>query len=335
MLTVEVYQFIPSTNMPNGRVGTLKTCPQQRPDITLTMDYELCDKPFEINFAQVVPTSPSIGAHEPIDPYVDTYMQKRWPRCIKGLGRIATRSPDETNSETIKTILLYLRSNVWFLKSRWEILREHAHHFARVPGYRRVFFYQQLGDIERNRRPSSSQHYAPVAVGEYCGPGVSSLPNISPFDFVNELVWSPVIPFLSRTLEIRKHYNSYNELHDAKRFLDAGEIKACVRSGASAVDAILHYYSRIWDVPFPPAQLPFDEKIEHFLKVANRPSYRAADSHNLLRLLYLYRARNSMHEGDCYYKDAAENKLTVGNREQAAPLVEAAEDFTLWMDSIS
>ena len=52
-------------------------------------------------------------------------------------------------------------------------------------------------------------------------------------------------------------------------------------------------------------------------------------------ILYAYRARNSSHEGDCYYKDRAGNTIQIKRVEQVEPLVDAVNRFVLWIDSIA
>jgi len=353
----EVYQFLSRANIPDVRLGIMKASPKQRPDIVFSIVHEICSKPFEINFAQVIPSRSSIGAFEYIDPYVDTYMEKRWPKCIKGIAQIQVTNTDMQDSETIKKILLFLRLNVWALKQHCAPLQGYTDQFASVPGYRREYFNSQIFDLSGKRRPSSSEKYVATPAKEYIGPGVSFITNISPFDnvaeggalgIINELVWSQIVPFpqqsdfktdlpkiRKKALEIKKHYNSYNELVDAHRLLSANEIKACVRSTASAVDAILRYYCEIWDINFPITQIPFDEKIEKILTEANKPSYKAFAPDTLLKLLYVYRARNSMHEGDCYFRDTQGNTVPVKTPKQATEFIDAVEAFTVWIDSIA
>jgi hypothetical protein len=203
-------------------------------------------------------------------------------------------------------------------------------------------------DIERHRRPSSREEYVPTDVGEPVGPGVASLPDISAFNNVNELVWSQVLRFPTRTNvsndltrireighAVRRHYNSYNELKDAHRHLANGEIKAGIRSAASAIDAILRYYCDLWGVRFPQERIPYDEKIETVLRDAKQASYRTADAENLKKLLYLYRSRNSMHEGDCYYNDDEGNQVRVRSVDQVRGFVSAVEDFVVWIDALA
>ncbi len=53
----EVYQFLSRSNILESSLGRLKICPIQRPDISITMDFQICDKPFEINFAHTIAES--------------------------------------------------------------------------------------------------------------------------------------------------------------------------------------------------------------------------------------------------------------------------------------
>lgn len=67
---------------------------------------------------------------------------------------------------------------------------------------------------------------------------------------------------------------------------------------------------------------------------AGKPSFKNLNPDACEKLLYLYRARNSMHEGDCYYNDLAGKSVHITNSDQVGDLVSAAEEFTLWVDSL-
>ena len=219
---------------------------------------------------------------------------------------------------------------------------------ATVKAYRREYFSQQIFDIRGKRRPSSSKNYCLTGVGEYIGPGVAAIVNRNSLEHVNEFVWSQIIPIPNPTnvttdsprirkqwKEIKKHYNTYNELTDARRHHLGGDLKASIRSAASAVDAILRYYCSLWGVHFPSGRLPFNQKIENVLMSAAKPSYQSVSSINSEKLLYLYRARNSMHEGDCYYKDNYGKVVQIQTKIQVEEFIDSAEQFTLWIDSIA
>ncbi len=346
----EIYQFLFRSNVPDALLGSWNTSPAQRSDISINIHYQICDKPFEINFAHIVASRPSVGASEYIDPYVDKYMSKRWPKCIKGIATITSSAFDLQETHTLKNILLYLRKFLWTRKDKPEhpeFTKDNIDQIATTYGYRREYFNQQLFDISGNRRPSNIKNFVATEIGEYIGPGVSCLTNVDPIKNINELVWSWIIPFKDRkniendlpNLEekitaIRKHFNSYDELEDARRHLSSGEIKACIRSAASSIDAILRFYCKAWGTRFPMGNIQFDDKIETILDNVGKPSYESVDRENLEKLLYLYRARNSMHEGDCYFKNNSGNLIFITEPSQAENLVRAAEEFTLWIDSL-
>lgn len=346
-MELEVYQFLSRRNIDNVSLGKINTSPKQRPDLEFSIDFEIIDKPFEINFTQLIPSRPSIGAFEYIDPYIDVYMEKRWPKCIKGKGNVEVQNDDQRNNEILVAILQYMRVVCWHLKEHVSELKGYSDQFATVKAYRREYFNRQIFDICGNRRPSNSEKYCLTDIGEYIGPGVACIAGHSSLEYINELVWSQIIPFSNpkdmatdlpkikqKLVEIRKHYNTYNELNDARRLHSTGELKSAIRSAASSVDAILRYYCSLWDVAFPGRGLQFHEKIETVLKEAKKPSYQSIDPLNSERLLYLYRARNSMHEGDCYYKDNSGNVVQITNKDQVGDFIDAAEQFTLWVDSV-
>ena len=305
----EAYQFLSRQNIANQLIGSAKTYPKDRADIVFLVDYEICDKPFELNFAEVIPKNPSIGPYEYIDPEVDLYMHQRWPKCIKAVAKINTNDQFELYNEIKVFILSFMRIVLWELRKHDEFVKKLIDQSARMLGYRRQYFSSQILDFDGNRIPNPSINYIPANVGDYTGPGIAFFPGRCDFNSIDQFVWSQIIPFpvqsgeefdipviQKRASEIVKHYNAYNELSDAKRHLSSNEIKACMRSAAASIDAILHYYCKISGISFPNKKLQFDEKIESILKSANMPSYKEVDPDNLTKLLYLYRARNSMHE---------------------------------------
>ena len=140
--------------------------------------------------------------------------------------------------------------------------------------------------------------------------------------------------------DMRLHFNSYNELIDARRHLNSaqtsdeiGDIKAAIRSAASGVDPLLRFYCKLHSIRFPSRSLPFDQKVEEILARTGMPSYRAVSPHGMERVTKLYRARNSMHEGDRYFTDGG-MRLTV-DYDLAKQFVEAAEQFAIWLDSLA
>jgi len=346
-LELEVYQFISRQNIKNRSLGWENTSPKQRPDLKFQFEFEIIDKPFEINFTQLIPSRPCIGAHEYIDPYVDTYMKERWPKCIKGKAKLNVSTNERSNNEVLKMILLYMRVVCWHLKEHVADLKNDKDQFSTQKGYRREYLGHQMFDACGNRRPSTSEKYYLSDIGEYVGPGVASIVGHNSFELLNEFVWSQIIPIANPTdvasdlpriheklTEIRKHYNTYNELNDARRLLSNGELKSAIRSAASSIDAILRYYCSIWEVAFPGMRLQFGDKIEKVLAGAGKPSFKNLNPDSSEKLLYLYRARNSMHEGDCYYNDMTGKTIRIINSDQVGDLVSAAEEFTLWVDSL-
>ncbi len=241
---------------------------------------------------------------------------------------------------------MFLRTLVWAGKIAEVGLPDDQK--ARHSGYRREYVCHQFVDIDGNRVPNPSEHYTPTTIGAVIGPGLATLPEGRSLNDLNALVWSSIIEFPIHTnliddlpriraklRDLRKHYNSQNELRDARRHLAAGETKACVRAAAPAVDAALRYYSQLWGVPFPDQPgLTFDVRIETLLANAGQPSFRSVDSASLGQILYLYRARNSMHEGECYYRNSAGVIVEVGVRE-CDSFVQAVEAFILWADSLA
>lgn len=350
-LTATVYQFFSRTNIPNISIGSWKWRPNPRPDILIEVKYCICDKPFEINFADLIGQRPSIGAFQYIDPVIDKFMSKRWPKCIKGEAKITSTSSDLEENGILKQILIDLRYLIWDIKARPEcpkIIQENIDQIATTKGYRRQYFARQLFDCDGNRVPSSKEKYFPSNVGDYTGPGVASILDINPFKNINEFAWSSIIPFpnginatkddpiiKNKVEATRTHRNSYDELEASINYFKKGDIKASIRFAASSVDAILRYYCVAWEIKFPKGNQPFDEKIEILLFNASKPSYKKADQENLIRLSVLYRARNSMHEGDCYYRNESGAIVYITNTSQVDDLIRAAECFTLWIDALT
>ena len=344
---VEAYHFLSRASIPNNLYGTRRSSPKQQPEITCVLKEALIDKPFEINFAQIPPSRPDIGAHQYIDPLVDRYMAKRWPKCLWLSGEITL--PDEDRPigpKLARKLLGFTRKLLWTPLGPVHSSVLGPDQCAKVIGYRREYCNRQIYDIMGNRRPMSGV-FVPTDIGEPVGPGFVSLPDVSSVDSINELVWSPILSFPDRTSSaddlprickkveaLRKHYNGYDELRDARRHLANNEIKAAIRSAASAIDAILRFYCDFWDVQMPKKSLQFDQKIENVLQAAGRPSYRSVEPSSLQLILYVYRARSSMHEGDCCYQDGAGSKIAVRNASQAEPFIEAVERFVVWIDSL-
>lgn len=341
----EVFQFLSRSNIPTCPIGTSKISPQQRPDIAFSIDIDLCPRSFDLTIATPYPRQPSIGAAEYVDSEFDVYISDRWPMCIRGLAEFSISEEEFRDNAIIKKILLFLQQYVWTIRNDSKVIQQMSDQLTTQTGYRRQYFNSQMFDISGNRRPSSSEKYEYVSTGSYAGPGAVVIDSIS-FPKVNELIWSQTIPFDSvtniandfaevkkRAKKIKLHYNSYSEIRAAKEHLANGDLKACIRFAAPSIEAILKYYCGLWNVIFPRENISFDAKIEKVLSQAGKPSYKSVAPDNLKQILYLYLARNSSHEADCYYTDDSGKVISV-RTSHARTFIKAAEEFTLWIDAI-
>ena len=361
---------IGSARNPSRRIE-IKNSPQRRPDIVFTLNGNWQSVGHEQNLsmrvAQLMPT-PSVGAFQPFNPEADVYLFRKWPQCFELRGEVDCPET-ELNDQLAFYLLRYLRALLWdeslpLLQGLFPPGQR-----ATIGGYRREYFHHQIPDFQGNPRSDGQENYQLAPLGTLIGPGLSyiSIPTTLIFTIPNEFGWSQILPFHGATnqqndiTEIRKkiwslytHYNSYNELQDAQRHLEDAirrkdcthnpnnsspvnvdrEIKSAIRSAASAIDASLRYYCEEWDVTFPKETVSFDEKVEIVLKKGNKASYRKEDSSNLTDLKYLYRARNSMHQGGCFYNDDSGKRIDSKTIEQARKFLEAAETFIIWIDSL-
>jgi len=135
---------------------------------------------------------------------------------------------------------------------------------------------------------------------------------------------------------MRGHYNGYHELRDAHDHLaeqqEMLDVKASVRAAASGIEAILTFYCDLHSIRLPTDGRPFDEKIEKILQATGMPSYKAIAPLEMDCIMSLYRARNTMHEGDCYTTDASGARIPV-DVAQARKFIEAAERLAIWLDA--
>jgi len=311
------------------------------------------------------PDYPSIGAVQ----FVDPYGEKRWPSYVV-LDAALTIQAEVLTLEATIDILQYLRGIVgwgWINKPPLISLIGQT---VSVPGYRWGYISPSL-DFVGNPVPNPAGAYSYADLGEAIGPGFTTVENINAFhrfdgtpnsdaDPLSQirkyfesswklhtaLVWSQAFSIQNRTSaatdrvrinkrvqEIRRHWNSYNELKDARDHARRYDVKGAIRSAAAAVDASLRFYCAEWGVQLPSNQLPFDEKIERVLTAARRPSYRAANPGGATEILHLYRARNAQHEGDLYYKDTNTGAEVRPDISKANDLVDEAQKFVLWLDS--
>jgi hypothetical protein len=340
--SAKAYQFLTRRDFPD--VPDLGRFTVTNRAVGMTLNCSIVPKPFQIVFASIFGQGPDIGAWEFIDPYMDRYADARWPKClfadveitIQDNARLEKRLP-----EIMLSIHDTLRHGVVI-----HPIFVAGDQLSKRIGYRRSYYSQQSFDISGRRRPNSSEYYHPASVGELLGPGVTSAPLR---DQTMEMVWSQIIPFpnatnitidLSRLKEIiidmRKHYNGYNEFRDAYEHLasrqDTTGIKAAVRSAASGIDAILRFFCGLHSIQFPKGRIPFDDKIEQVLQDIGMTSYRAIVPLEMDCIRGLYRARNTMHEGDCYTTDAGGARISV-DVPQARKFIEAAERLAIWLDA--
>ena len=346
-LSVRLFRFLSRRNIPHGHIGSFSVSPAERPDVQVTLSFEFARTPFEIPFLDPEPRTRSrvsIGASQGIDEDRCRYLYARWPRCIYARGTVSSnlslRDPD-----SLKKSLVFLNTVLNHRKDAGDF-DAITDQLASVDGYRWAYFQSQMFDISGCRRPSHSRAYARVKAGDFAGPGLAVIDNVD-FPSINEMGWSQAIPFpgardigtdlpavQSVEEKIRLHINSHEDLARAQSFLCEDDIKGCIRFAAPAVEARLRFWSEVWKTPLPKQQLPFDDRIEHLLSQAGKPSYRAVDALNSQRLLYLYRARNSSHEADCYYKDANGSVHVLTCQEHVQPLLEAAQEFCVWIDAL-
>lgn len=347
-LSVEAHQARSLAIGEASSLGTRRVRPQQRMDIEYTLALSAEPKSFHWTFAQLRPHRPCAGAHEYVDPHVDAFFAHRWPSSVVARGEISVPESEELlSAELRRNLMSFARRLLWeapvSLTSTWLPDDQLTH----VPGYRREFFHTQLFDIQGSRRPSDQQRFVPTELREPVGPGVVTIDLMGDWDAVNELVWSPVLPFSGRSTlrtdwpELARavnasplQLNGVSEFADAQRYLGVGDIKGAVRSGASAAEATLKHYAARWQAGTPPKHLPFDDKVEHVLASAGKPSFRQAQPEASRQLLYLYRTRTSMHEGDCYFSDVHGQRQPVRQASQVTPMVDAVRTLLVWADSI-
>jgi hypothetical protein len=137
-----------------------------------------------------------------------------------------------------------------------------------------------------------------------------------------------------RVRKLQRHWNSYEELSSAERYISKRDVKAAVRSASSAVEASMKFYSDEWGVRFPTGRnLSFGNRIDQVLLSANRVAFSNSDPESFEIIGRLYKARSSMHEGACRYRDEATDGYVDVRLPEARTMVDAAEKFCLWVDA--
>ncbi|HTD05069.1 hypothetical protein [Undibacterium sp.] len=352
-LNLEAWQFLSRANF-GQTLQNLKKFPATQRGSTSSMELqcELTEKPFELNFASVVGVNPSIGAHQYVDQNLDISMTHRWPQClhfsIEATLEIpdAEMTPDGPSQQFLMSTMLYIR-DIILRAMKTHPMFSSGDQFGQKIGYRRTYYcHNQSFDISNSRRPNSTEHYHQTAIGEFIGPGLISLKQGAAF---REFVWSQFIPFANPTNEhddklrvkeiaqrMTQHHRVYKEFADARTDLaDSGTrgIKNAVRSAAAGVDAILRFYCDVHGTTFPTQRIPFKDKLEVVLAHTGRPSYKQILPAELDAIGNLYTARNSQHVADCTYENGSV-KITV-DAPMAQSFIEAAERFSVWMDSLA
>jgi hypothetical protein len=337
-------QFVSRTLLPERPIGSLRY-PSVRFSsgeiLEISLNIEIEGGPCALTFAQPWPQAPSIGAYQFVDPYADT----RWPARVILKSRGETSQPASMSVAFTHEFLSGVRNILMDAFRNLEPFRTDQR--LQTVGYRRVYYTHYL-DAAGNPAPSGQWHLFPAEPLEPIGPGFVLVGGPKDRNH-HSLVWSQAISFPGRSSlavdepqvrrrvqEIKRHWNSHQELADAERHAKRRDAKASVRSGAAAVEAAVKFYCTLWGLEFPCGPTTtFDEKIESVLGLAGRPSYRAISPNSSKSLLKLYRARSSMHEGDCYYNDPDTGERVDVKHSEACRLVEEAKRFVLWLDSLA
>jgi hypothetical protein len=294
-------------------------------------------------FAAPWPDNPSAGAVQFVDPYAEV----RWPSYVRLTGRLVV--PNEMFSPVLAAdVLQSLRVQIAGAISV-EKLKLLPGQCVSTDGYRWGYFTEDR-DFCGNPVPHPFGHYVFANKGEPVGPGYSMIEGfdhrLQPSFFHVGLVWSQAFSLSNRTdaitdqvritrrvKDLKKHWNSYDELQLADRYFEQRDVKGTVRSGASAVEAACRFYAAEWQVPLGQGHQSFNDKIESLLAGSGRPSYRTVNQPGYEALGILYRARNTIHEGDCYYPDRALGCDVPVDHRLAGDLLNAAKQFLFWLDS--
>ena len=215
------YQFLSIKEPPMGVVRR----PASQVGTKITFEFSVIGKPFDISFASIKGRNPDIGVIQYVNSS-DHYADMRWPTCVQAEIKIET-DRDMAAADAVSVLLLDIRDALSAVLVQ-NPLFDTTGHLSRHAGYRRSYAAPPNLDIARNRRPRPSDNYHSTAIGEYLGHGVITLNDPTPMDYV----WSQIVPFPNvtdiatdriRLLQIiksmRLHYNSYNELRNARAHL--------------------------------------------------------------------------------------------------------------------
>lgn len=293
-------------------------------------------RPHKPIFAQPWAQNPSIGIYEFVDPYAEI----RWPTYILLEARInLTKNISKKDHDLCKEIITRLREILWGSFNTMSILSSRPDERANCSNCKRIYSVE-ISDFDGNPLMSHDCNYVECYDTVPNGPGFIHL-SIGP-----SLVWSQSIKFSNKNdikndkkikekvKRIKAHWNAHNELRDAKQHLSRNDIKGAIRSTSSAVEAALRFYCNEWDIKWPSKKgMQFNERIDVILKLSGRVPYTSIDPKASVDLLHLYRARSSMHEGDCYYKDINTSTDIQVNINIANLLFNSASEFVIWIDS--
>jgi len=296
-------------------------------------------------FSMPWPLRPSLGAYEFVDPYGEI----RWPTYLHGRATFSVQGYTPS-PELFKDLAWVLRRVIFTSFRTMPSLNALPDETLTVPGYRFQYF-NSMTDIDGNPRPSSLETYSLSELAEPVGPGYVVL-STGRFEWKGEaclglnLVWSQAIsldpvtekkrdmPRLRKRVEnLRRHWNTHNELREARRHLEHKEVRAAVRAAAAGSEAAIRFYATEWGLSFGgTGRLNFIEKVDQVLHSAGRPDFSTTDPESARDLLHLYRARSSMHDGDCRYRCQTTGDEIVVRSNEARRLVEAGERFVAWLD---
>ena len=347
MITAHVIQFLSRDCVDSSLHGERQWAEFPDNDFSLNIEIRVKGLKNPPAFSEPWPTNPSIGAHQ----FVDPYYKERWPTYLYMTAQLDDPN-HETSIERGRYLLHALKQVCWSSFLSMPDLASQTDQRIANTGYR-WFYMSPVCDMNRNPLPDPDGMYISTSPDSPIGPGFATLTDYQTtwtggsFHELN-LVWSQAISLQGATesttdaskinekaLKFKRHLNSYDELRDAKNYSDKNDVKGVIRSSASAVDAALRYYCDDWGIDFPRGNMPYDEKIKSILDKANRPQYYDLNNVESVNLLHLYRARNSMHEGECYYKDKDTNEKVIPRIQEAKIFMESAERFVLWVDSLA
>lgn len=289
------------------------------------------------------PMHPSIGAVQFVDPYYDV----RWPVHLLLSGTVQLHSGVERSVDEWIACLDTIHSVLWGSFETMADLRPLLDQRTMHKAYRYTYFSTML-DFFGNPLPAEGS-YKEAYQGAPIGPGFVCLPVVharTSDGTIHQIarVWSQALSMPdgatrspeARAQELQRHWNAYQELADAAKHAERGDAKATIRSAASAVDAAIRFYCVEWGFDFSRfGGLPFSQKIDAALETGGRPRYANIDPGESTRLLHLYRARNAMHEGDCYYKDDATGQMVDVDIAAARAFLAAARRFVLWIETLA